>query len=233
MMPISNAGYTVSDNSGNMKKITTFVTPSEGNLPYGIFDIIVNVTGGSTAKIVLVPPEPFSLGTKWYRLDAVAGRLKEYPYFEVNAQGNGILTITDNGAGDSDQRSGIIRDTGGPLSSGGSSSGCFIATAAFGSYLHPYVKVLTSFRDKFLNTHATGRSFVVWYYRVSPPIADAIQTNETAKAAVRILLLAPVCFGLLCLNIGFIPALLILLLCGITMVIGIRRLYLFGHTSRI
>jgi len=232
IMPISNAGYTVSDNSGNMKRAATFVTPSGGNLPYGIFDFIVNVTAGSTAKIVFIPPEPFTQGTKWYRLDAVAGTLKEYPYFEVNAQGQGILTLTDNGAGDADPRLGVIRDTGGPVSSGGSSSGCFIATAAFGSYLHPYVEVLTSFRDKFLNTHAAGRSFVAWYYRISPPVADAIRTNETAKAAVKILLIPLIGFGLLCLKIGFVPALLLILLCGITLVIGIRRRYFFGHTSR-
>jgi hypothetical protein len=233
IMPISNAGYTVSDNSGNMKRAATFVTPSGGYLPYGIFDFIVNVTAGSTAKIVIVPPEPFTQGTKWYRLDATAGPLKEYPYFEVNSQGNGILTITDNGAGDSDQRLGIIRDTGGPVGSGGSSSGCFIATAAFGSYLHPYVEVLTSFRDSFLNTNAAGRSFVAWYYRISPPVANAIQTNETAKAVVRILLIPAVGFGLLCLKIGFVPTLLILLLCGVTIVIGIRKRFFFGYTSRV
>ncbi len=236
IMPISNSGYTVRDNSGNMKKVATFEAPSGGYLPYGIFDFIGNVTEGSTAKIVIVPPKPFTQGTKWGRFDAASGPLKEYPYFEVNSQGNGILTITDNGAGDSDQRLGVIRDTGGPVSSGGSSSGssgCFIATAAFGSYLHPYVAVLTSFRDKFLNTHAAGRSFVSWYYRMSPPVANAIQTNEAAKAAVRILLIPAVGFGFLCLKIGFVPALLILLVCALGLVIGIRKLYFFGHASRV
>ena len=233
IMPISSDGYTLNDNSGNMRKVATFDISSGGYLPYGIFDFIVNVTEGSTTKIVFVPPVPFTQGTKWYRRDATSGALKEYPYFEVNAQGNGILTITDNGAGDSDRRLGVIRDTGGPVSSGGLSSGCFIATAAFGSYLHPYVEVLTSFRDKFLNTHAAGRLFVVWYYRISPPIANAISTNEAAKAAVRILLIPAVGFSLLCLKVGFVPTLLILLVCGITMGIGIRKLYLFGHASRV
>lgn len=233
IMPISSGGYTVSDNSGNMRKVATFDIPSGGYLPYGIFDFIVNVTQGSTAKIVFSPPEPFTQGTKWYRRDAASGALKLYPYFEVNAQGHGILTITDNGAGDSDQRLGIIRDTGGPVGSGGSASGCFIATAAFGSYLHPYVEVLTSFRDRFLNTHAAGRSFVNWYYRISPPVADAIRTSEAAKAMVRILLIPTVGFSLLCLKIGFVPALLVILLCGITLAVGIRKRYLFGHTSRV
>jgi hypothetical protein len=240
IMPISNAGCTLSDNSGNMKEAATFVAPSGMNLPYGIFDFIVNVTPGSSTKIVFVPPAPFTQGTKWHKLDGAAGTLKEYPYFEVNAQGNGILTLTDNGAGDADSKSGLIRDPGGalvssssPASSGGSSSGCFIATAAYGSYLHPFVEVLSSFRDTFLNTNTPGRSFVAWYYRISPPIADMIRMNEPTKAATRVLLMPLIGFSFLCLKIGFVPALFILLLCGVTIIVGTGRLYRFLHASSV
>jgi hypothetical protein len=233
IMPINNAGNTISNNSGNMTQAATFAIPSGGNLPYGIFDFIANVTEGSTAKIVFVPPVPFAPGTKWYKLDPVAGALIEYSHFEVNAQGNGILTLADNGLGDTDWTWGVIRDPGGPLvssptgaddSARGSSSGCFIATAAFGSYLHPFVRILSSFRDTFLNTNASGRSFVAWYYKISPPIADMIRTHEAAKAAVRILLILPIGFSALCLKMGLVPAALIVLLCGVPIVIGIRRL---------
>ena len=41
--------------------------------------------------------------------------------------------------------------------------GCFIATAAYGSYFHPFVATLKSFRDRLLMTHPPGRSFVAWY----------------------------------------------------------------------
>jgi hypothetical protein len=68
-------------------------------------------------------------------------------------------------------------------SSGG--GGCFIATAAFGSYLDPHVKVLRDFRDRYLLTNDLGQAFVNYYYRYSPPIADAIRKNESFKSATR------------------------------------------------
>jgi glucose/arabinose dehydrogenase len=69
-------------------------------------------------------------------------------------------------------------------SSGG--GGCFIATAAFGSYLAPEVKVLRTFRDRYLLTNAPGRAFVDWYYRVSPRIAGIIAENSVLRWATRV-----------------------------------------------
>ena len=79
-----------------------------------------------------------------------------------------------------------------PPAGGGSSSSsnCFIATAAYGSYLDPKVKVLRDFRDEYLLTNSLGTEMVGFYYRNSPPLADYIRERETLRAIVRSLLSA-------------------------------------------
>jgi hypothetical protein len=73
--------------------------------------------------------------------------------------------------------------------------GCFIATAAYGSYLDPHVMVLRSFRDHHLLTNSLGRAFTDFYYANSPPLADFIAEREPLRLAVR-LSLTPLVFGL-------------------------------------
>jgi alpha-tubulin suppressor-like RCC1 family protein len=73
-------------------------------------------------------------------------------------------------------------------------SGCFIATAAYGSILAPEVQVLRTFRDNYL-TNPIGRSFVRFYYRTSPPIADLIAQHESLRIAVRGVL-TPLVYGI-------------------------------------
>ncbi len=65
---------------------------------------------------------------------------------------------------------------------------CFIATAAYGSYLDPHVAALRAFRDDYLLTNGPGRAFVALYYRFSPPMARLIAARPALRAAARFVL---------------------------------------------
>jgi uncharacterized repeat protein (TIGR01451 family) len=78
---------------------------------------------------------------------------------------------------------------------GGGGGGCFIATAAYGSYLDPHVRSLRRFRDETLMRSWLGRTLVSWYYEFSPPIAAYIEHNESLKTITRVVL-TPVVFAI-------------------------------------
>jgi uncharacterized repeat protein (TIGR02543 family) len=72
------------------------------------------------------------------------------------------------------------------------SSGCFIATAAYGSPNAEQIDVLREFRDGALLESAAGSQFVDLYYRLSPPIAGFISEDSFLTTLVRELLVDPV-----------------------------------------
>jgi hypothetical protein len=71
---------------------------------------------------------------------------------------------------------------------------CFIATAAWGSWMDPHVVSLRAFRDDVLMRSPQGRAFVAFYYRHSPPLAAFIGGHDALRAVARAAL-APVVFG--------------------------------------
>jgi len=103
------------------------------------------------------------------------------------------------------------------------SSKCFIATAAFGSPLHPAVGMLRDFRDTYLLTSGIGRTFVDWYYRVSPPLAAAIAPHAYARVIVRVLLLPAVGLCVLTLKIGLLWSAMLLAAVLLAAGMGARR----------
>lgn len=79
---------------------------------------------------------------------------------------------------------------------------CFIATASYGTLLHPCVGLLREFRDDVLLHHGFGRWLVERYYLVSPPVADVIADHPVLRAAVRCALLPFVGFAWMALHLG-------------------------------
>ena len=70
-------------------------------------------------------------------------------------------------------------------------TGCFIATAAYGSSLSGKIRLLRSFRERILVKSALGQAMVKYYYGHAQPWADWIGRHEAVRSLVRVLL-APV-----------------------------------------
>lgn len=119
---------------------------------------------------------PTSLGTSNFTVRVIdgAGAVATLPL---------TLTISTSGTSNGGGGTNVGVNTV-PASSGGK-SGCFIATAAFGSYLDPHVMVLRHFRDDFLLKSRPGTAFVHFYYRYSPPVADFIREHPVLRLVTR------------------------------------------------
>jgi hypothetical protein len=74
--------------------------------------------------------------------------------------------------------------------SGGQSEGgyCFVATAAYGSYDHPQVRILREFRDEVLLSSRLGQVLVLGYYGASPGPAAWLARHGALRPAARALL---------------------------------------------
>jgi hypothetical protein len=65
------------------------------------------------------------------------------------------------------------------------SSGCFIATAVYGSYDSPQVLRFRQFRDQALLRNTFGRPFVKLYYQFGPYLATFVAKSRFLKAITR------------------------------------------------
>jgi hypothetical protein len=78
------------------------------------------------------------------------------------------------------------------LKSAPKKSGCFVATATYGSPLAAEVIFLSRFRDEILLEFKPGQLFVTLYYRISPPLASLIAKSNFLRAGTRTLFLTPI-----------------------------------------
>jgi len=160
-----------------------------------------------------------------------SGAITEYPFSSVNgttvtipgfsSSSEVVLLLANSSAVDGHNanfstngtiQSAVEPGAAAPASgSSGGGGGCFIATAAYGSYLHPRVQLLRDFRDNHLLTNAPGRAFVGLYYKLSPPAADFIARHDSLRLLVR-LLLAPLVLAVG--NLGLCGLLVLTLLSG-------------------
>jgi Beta-propeller repeat len=138
----------------------------------------------------------------------------------------GPATSTDAGYNGLDAPDITVTITGNE--SGG--SGCFIATAAYGSPLAPYVKVLSKFRDHFLLTNGIGRGLVHFYYTHSPPMANFIKKHDYLRAMVRLILIPLVATGWLALKIGLVSAMALIFFFALGL-IGFTKYVMFKNSS--
>ena len=65
------------------------------------------------------------------------------------------------------------------------SSGCYIATMAYGCYEHPQVLILREYRDHKLSRSILGRAFIKSYYAASPYFVAALKNHNRINKLIR------------------------------------------------
>jgi len=169
---------------------------------FGLFSYRLRLNQiGDTVLVTIYFSNDISNANRFYIYDTINGWQDYTQHTTFNGDGRSItVELQDGGHGDSDGvANGVIVDPGGVVASSalgvisgadsGAGGGCFIATAAFGSYLEPRVMLLKEFRDRYLLTNSPGKRFVKAYYQYGPHAANHVEEHDWLKPIVRVLLM--------------------------------------------
>jgi len=116
-----------------------------------------------------------------------------------------------------------------PVSGGGASDGdgdwndCFIATAAYGTPLHPHLGLLREFRERYLRTSSAGLLFLSIYERYGPSLAALINRYDILRGLTRIALLPVLGLCILILHTGPLPLIAFTVALCVLVVYRVRR----------
>lgn len=202
---IKNAGPDIAQNvtiklSGNYKGLSE---PYIGERT----TTLSQLTSGQTSSVILTWILPcgqsadvasYTLSTTTDTKTSTDSTLNITGSFNIPATGAYLCSVSANPA----TTSPADNAQSGSDSGGGGGGGCFIATAAYGSYMHPYVMELRKFRDDILAKSSAGRRFISIYYEYSPPIADLIDKNGILRMLTRLLLM-PIVFVVIYPSLAF------------------------------
>lgn len=207
----SGSGTLSSFRNSTKSELATAGAPADFKAVDGVNFIVTNITAGTTVSTEIdfgtLPTNPVFykiVNGAWLKMTSGTDYTLSGTKLTVSIKDK-VSAVDNTAPFDSDPAPGIINDpiivgtsvtpsgTGStdnatnsaPASGGGSGSGCFIATAAFGSYLDPHVMVLRHFRDDVLLQSEFGTAFVKFYYKHSPPIADFIARHDTLRMFFR------------------------------------------------
>jgi len=204
------SGFPITVSNGMATTVTLTADPSSGIAPLSVV-----FTGTVTAAIPIIRYE-WDLGDGLFReINGSAASISHT--FDTAGTYTVRLRVTDSSGQTSigttrvNVKSSSSDDSDGDGGGGGGGGGCFIATAAWGSYLHPKVAILREFRDHYLLSNGPGRLFVRTYYRLSPPIADFIARHESLRSMTR-WMLTPLVLAVETPPVLLLPLFLLLLL---------------------
>jgi uncharacterized repeat protein (TIGR01451 family) len=182
--PVDVTGVEITDTlSDDLSFLQTATTPAAGTMvdigpPQTVVWSVGNLAAGQSATLEIDAQVQFrAVGKDLKNLSAVTA-IDPPAESDESAESTISIALPDDILANSDD--------------GGN---CFIATAAYGSYMEPEVRILREFRDEYLMSHGAGRTFVEWYYRASPPAAALIRDHAWMRSVVRAFL-SPAVYGL-------------------------------------